>query len=134
MRSAGILSQQGDRILASCLLAPELHIYGTDGQHRRTISVPAKVKDAAWTTDGRIVCTTNDTNAVVVMTDTGDVIKESQMTSPWCVSVSREGVIYLADYSTGAYQSLDGGLTWQHLFKPPDGWALWQVGSDVTHF
>jgi hypothetical protein len=41
--------------------------------------------------------------------------------------MSNDGVIYLADYTTGVYQPRDNGVTWSHVFKVADHWQCVQV-------
>ncbi len=50
----------------------------------------------------------------------GDFIANSFMTSPHHLSVTANGVIYLADLESGVHQSTDNGVTWNHLFALPD--------------
>jgi hypothetical protein len=61
------------------------------------------------------------------MTQRGDVIAQTKTLFPTILSISTDGVIYLADFRTGVYQSTDDGVTWSHVFKVADGWQCVQV-------
>ena len=67
------------------------------------------------------------------MSESGKVITtHTQMTSPRWLSVSNDGIIYLADKETGVYQSTDDGVSWSFVFKSTDGWHCWQVIKVTT--
>ncbi len=89
------------------------------------------VFNAVWTPRGNIVCTTSKNKTVVVMTQSGEVLAETSMTtSNWNVDVSTtDDVIYLVDNKSSVHQSTDGGLTWNHVFSSPDDWRMWQLSD-----
>ena len=111
-RGVTVLSVSSDgRLLVGQWGDRQLHVYSIDGSHVTSITLPNgdTVLDAVWTLRGNIVCAT-DSNKVVVVTQRGDVIHQTQLHSvPLCLSVSADDVIYLADYQTGVYQSTDDG-------------------------
>ena len=114
---------------------PQLFIYSREGRHLSTITINNKDKlyDATWTPRGNIVYTTFDSNKVVVMSESGKVITtHTQMTSPRCLSVSSDNIIYLADWETGVYQSTDDGVSWSLVFKSTNRWHCWQVIKVTT--
>ena len=137
LKSSGvkILSVFNDKLLVSCGDLSQLFIYSREGRHLSTITTNNndKLWDATWTPRGNIVYTTSYSNKVVVMSESGKVITtHTQMTKPWCLSVSSDDIIYLADEKTGVYQSTDDGVSWSLVFKSTDGWHCWQVIKVTT--
>ena len=120
-----ILSVFNDKLLVSYFGFSQLFIYSREGRHLSTIKTNNNdvLFDATWTPRGNIVYTTDNSNKVVVMSESGQVITtHTQMTLPWYLSVSSDDIIYLADYKTGVYQSTDDGVSWSLVFKSTDGW------------
>ena len=125
-----ILSVFNDKLLVSCSYLSQLFIYSREGRHLSTITTNNndRLYDATWTPRGNIVYTTFDSNKVVVMSESGKVITtHSLMTSPRCLSVSNDDIIYLAYSQTDVYQSTDDGVSWSLVFKSTDGWHCEQV-------
>ena len=123
------LSVFNDKLLVGSAGLRQLFIYSREGRHLSTITTNNndKLYDVTWTPRGNIVYTTRNSK-VVVMSESGKVITtHTQMTSPRCLSVSSDGIIYLADWKTGVYQSTDDGVSWSLVFKSTDGWHCWQV-------
>jgi hypothetical protein len=60
----------------------------------------------------------------VTMSQSGDVIQQTNVSRPSYLSVSTDGVIYLISDDTSVYQSTDDGLTWSHMFNVTDGWSV----------
>ena len=123
------VSSEG-QLLAGQHLGRYLHVYSADCCHVTSITLPnnGKVCDAVWTRRGNIVYSEWDSNKVVTMSQSGDVIQQINVSRPSYLSVSTDGVIYLiSDYCTSVYQSTDDGLTWSHMFNVTDGWECWQV-------
>ena len=107
----------------------QLFVFSQAGNHLETFtSTNDGFVDATWTPRGNIVYTTNVSKRVVVMSKSGDIIKHTQMTNPQELSVSNDGVIYLADCKSGIYNSTDDGLTWNFL----DGWLCRHVFKVTT--
>ena len=110
---------------------PQLFIFRRDGMHLLTLSTTInsyRLLDAKWTPRGNIVFTTYDRKKVVIMSLSGDIIVvHSHLKYPYCLSVSSDGVIYLADFYTGVYQSDDDGVRWSLVFKSAGGWHCRQV-------
>ena len=128
-RCVNILSVFNDKLLVSSAGLSQLFIYSREGRHLSTIitSDNDKLCDATWTPRSNIVYTTRH-NKVVVMSEFGKFITTlTQMTSPRCLSVSNDVIIYLADYETGVFQSTNDGVSWSLVFKSTDGWHCWQV-------
>ena len=124
------LSVFNDKLLVSCGYLSQLFIYSREGRRLSTITTNdnEKVCDATWTPRGNIVYATCKSNKVVVMSESGKVITtHTQMTSPRCLSVSNDDIIFLADSQTGVYQSTDDGVSWSLVFKSTDGWHCLQV-------
>ena len=124
-----------DKLLVSSADLYQLFIYSREGRHLSTITTNDKdmLFDATWTPRGNIVCTTGYSNKVVVMSESGKVITtHKKMTSPRYLGVSSDNIIYLADYTTGVYQSTDDGVSWSHVFKSTDGWHCWRVIKVTT--
>ena len=93
-----------------------------------------KLFDATWTPHGNIVYTTYNSNkVVVVMSESGKFITtHTQMTDPRYLSVSSDNIIYLADWKTSVYQSIDDGVSWSLVFKSTDGWHCERVIKVTT--
>ena len=64
---------------------------------------------------------------VVVILETGDFVASNQMRSALYISVSCDGVIYVADMIAGAYQSTDESISWNLLLIPPENWLCQKV-------
>ena len=131
-----ILSVFNDKLLASCVDLSQLFIYSREGRHLSTITTNDndQLWDATWTPRGNIVHTTWDSNKVVVMSESGEVIStHTQMTEPRDLSVSNDDIIYLADSKTGVYQSTDDGVSWSLIFKSTDEWHCKQVIKVTTY-
>ena len=112
----------------------QLHVYSADCCHVTSIKLPDndkvdKVCDAVWTRRGNIVYGEPDRNKVVTMSQSGDVIQQTNvlLLRPNCLSVSTDDVIFLIGNYTSVYQSTDDGLTWSHMFNVTDGWRCYQV-------
>ena len=108
----------------------QLHVYSADCRHVKSIKLPNNDKawDAVWTRHGNIVYSEYDSGKVVTMSQSGDVIQQTNVSKPTFLSVSTDGVIYLiSDNCTSVYQSTDHGVTWSHVFHVTDGWECWQV-------
>ena len=130
-----ILSVFNDKLLVSRRRISRLFIYSREGRHLSTITINNndKLYDATWTPRGNIVYTTNCSNKVVVMSESGKVIAtHTQMTEPLRLSVFNDDIIYLADSKTGVYQSTDDGVSWSLVFKSTDGWHCYQVIKVTT--
>ena len=130
-----ILSLFDDKLLVSCFSLSKLFIYSREGRNLSTITTNNNdvLFDATWTPRGNIVYTTNYGNKVVVMSESGKVIAtHTQMTNPQHLMVSSDDIIYLADSTTGVYQSTDDGVSWSLVFKPTDGWHCKQVIKVTT--
>ena len=125
-----ILSVFNDKLLISREYLSQLFIYNREGRHLSTITIndSDQLHDATWTPRGNIVYATWSSNKVVVMSESGKVIStHTQMAGPGYLSVSSDGIIYLADSETGVYQSTDDGISWSLIFKSTDGWHCNQV-------
>ena len=130
-----ILSVFNDKLLVSCGGLSQLFIYSREGRHLSTITINNNYKlcDATWTPRGNIVYTTYRNNKVNVMSESGQVItSHTQITSPRCLSVSSDDIIYLADSETGVYQSTDDGVSWSLVFKSTVGRRCRQVIKVTT--
>ena len=127
-----ILSVYGKKVLVSRKGHSYFYIYRqTDRDISRISILNSKtdtLMDATWTPHGNIVYTTQiDRKLIVEEGESGDVITSHQMTSPQLLSVSNDGIIYLADSQTGVHQSTDDGITWNSIFKATSGWHCRQV-------
>ena len=85
-----------------------------------------KIDDLTLTPSGEILYIIRP-NRVILATTLGEIIKESIFKDPRSLSVSSDGVIYLADFQDGFYVSEDGGKNFMLKFKPQDGWHATQV-------
>ena len=57
----------------------------------------------------------------MVILESGTVIAINVMTYPYCLHVSSNDVLYLADSRSGVNQSKDDGVTWSLLFATSNG-------------
>jgi hypothetical protein len=107
----------------------QLHVYSADCRHVTSIKLHDydKVCDAVWTRHGNIVYSEWRSKKVVTMSQSGDVIQQTNVSNPRNLSVSIDGVIYLISDCTSVYQSTDDGVTWSHMFTVSDGCECWQV-------
>ena len=125
-----ILSVFNDKLLISCEGLSKLFIYSLEGRYLFTIKTHNNdnLLDAVWTPRGNIVYTADNDHRVVVMSEFGKFITaHTHIKCPRYLSVSTDGIIYLAGYKTGVYQSTDDGINWSLAFKSTDGWSSWQV-------
>jgi hypothetical protein len=82
------------------------------------------VVDVVLTRSDGLVCTRPAT--VVAANSSGCTIKTTNFTSPSYLSVYYlDDTIYLADKASGIHKSVDGGLTWNNIFLPPEN-SSWQ--------
>ena len=129
--SISILSVSSDKFLVSRQEFSQLFIYSSEGHHLSTITtnVNDKLCDATWTPHGNIMYTKWKSNKIVIISDSGEVITTplKKMTKPLYISVSNDNIIYVADWETGVYQSIDDGASWSLVFKSTDGWHCYQV-------
>ena len=56
-------------------------------------------------------------NNILVISESGEIIKTVQSIHSSSVSITKNGIIYLANFMNGVYQSIDNGFTWEHVFK-----------------
>ena len=116
--TVSILSVFENKILISREGFSQLFIYNHEGHHLSTITIGDmdRLRDATWTPQGNIVFT-NESKTVVVISRSGEIINNfTQITDPQCLSVSNDGIIYLADLVKGVYKSTDGGVSWSFVF------------------
>ena len=122
-----------NKLLVSASLPSILYSLILEPACNMSIIYPSEehIYDAVWTRTGNIVFTSRSTlsnGKVIVINETGNVIHETTMNDPRFLFVSySKDAIYLADYTTGYYQSVDDGKTWQFLFSPSDNWNVRQV-------
>jgi hypothetical protein len=87
-----------------------------------------EVWDAVWTRLGNIVYSGYGSDKVVTMSQSDDVIKQTDVSRPSNLFVSTDDVIYLVlSNGTSVYQSTDDGLTWSRMFNVTDSWECRQV-------
>ena len=133
--SVDILSIYKNKLIVSCFGYSRIFIYNHKGSHLSTVITNNNdwLLDAAWTPRGNIVYTTSRVNKVVVVAESGKLITTcTQITEPRYLSVANDGIMYLANFNTGVYQSTDDGMNWSLVFKSTDGWHSWQVIKVTT--
>ena len=119
--SINILSLFEDKLLISQRYSSELFIYHQEGYHLSTIQVKGLIiflSDAIWTPYGNILYAMLDN--VVLISEKGKSIKQTEMSKPMDFSVSSDDIIYVTlsdDASSFVQQSLDGGISWSLVFK-----------------
>ena len=132
--SVSILSVSNNTLLISYILSSHLFIYSREGHHLTTITTDerAMLCDATWTPRGNIVYALCK-GRVVVMSESGKIITaHSHIRTPQFLSISYDDAIYLADWTTGVYQSTDDGFSWSLVFNSTDGWHCLQVIKVTT--
>jgi hypothetical protein len=99
-----------------------LHVYSADYSHMMSINLcdDDTLGNAVWTPRGHIMYAAYNTEKVVVMTRTGEVIAQTKNPAGLRFYVSPEDVIYLASFDRDVYQSTDDGATWTHVFEVAD--------------
>ena len=122
-----MVSAHKDKLLVSSWGSSQLYIYTLDGRYISTISVPGMLFDVTWTPRGDIACTTRHNHKVIILSQGGTIITQTEMTNPQCLSVSTNDVMYLADWQNGVYESSDGGANWSRVFQSREGVQCWQV-------
>ena len=130
-----ILSIYDNKLLASCYVLSQLFIFDLSGRHLSTVffNDGDELRDAVLAPRGSLVYTTFYDHKVVVTSEKGKLnITHTQISAPLDLSVSYDGIIYLADEKTGVYQSTNDGRTWTLAFKSADGWQCKQVVTVTT--
>lgn len=98
--------------------------------YERTVAVPGDLFDVAWTPScgEHFVCTTRCENEILVVPlSGGNVVHVTKMRAPTCLSVSGDGIMYVADWRLGVYYSEDSGRSWSLVLKVTQGWQCLQV-------
>ena len=118
-----MLSFMNDKLLVSRigLSLSQLFIFSREGDvHISTVRADRddKLWDASWTPHGNIIYTAWNNKTVVVMSESGEVISRTSMPAPRYLFVSKDDIIYLADWDIGVLQSTDDGVNWTVVFKP----------------
>ena len=112
-RDVEILSAHNNKLLAGSAAVSQLFIFNSDGSHLSTINanVSDNLVDAAWTPRGNIIfATSRDT--VVIIDETGRVVKTTVIRGPRRLSVSHDNFIYLSVEEQGLYQLATDDDTW----------------------
>ena len=122
-----ILSVLVDKLLVAHKLGRHLFVYDQQGYHIRTITIDKDVlvllKDAVWTPYGNILYIS--LNKVVLISEAGKHITQTEIIEPDKLSVSSDEIIYVTanDKPTSSvFQSSNGGVTWSMVFKS----ATWE--------
>ena len=87
--------------------------------------------DATWTPLRNIIFKAYE-DSVVLISESGKVIKTTQIKEPIYLSVSNDNIIYVADRETGENQSMNNGISWIVIFFPIDGCQILHVTKVVT--
>ena len=135
LNDIGILSALDDKILIGKFFHSELFVYYRKVNRLETITInETDLYDASWTPNGNVVYTTLNSNKVTVITENGTILAHSQMriTAVCCLSISSDGMIYLAVSQAGVYQSTNDGFSWTLVFKIVDGWYCWHALKVIT--
>ena len=130
------LSLYEDKLLVGCYSCSQLFIFPEGRSHFTKINISGELVDAKWTPHGNIIVSTTtymSEDKLVVISESGEMISESvvmisesgeqtnnynYLSSPQFISVSSDGVIYVACWkTTGVYQSTDDGISWSLVFK-----------------
>ena len=130
------LSLYEDKLLVGCYSCSQLFIFPEGSSHFTQLNISGELVDAKWTPYGNIIVSTTthwSEDKLVVISKSGEMISESvvmisesgeqknnhnHLSSPQFISVSSDGVIYVACWeTTGVYQSTDDGISWSLVFK-----------------
>ncbi len=102
----------------------KLSVYDLDNlkyvryQHLRDGVQPTDVK---FLSNDDIICLSSQSKRVVLMTQDCDFVSETFMKEPvFCYVSTRNNAIYIANSRDGIYQSIDGGISFHHIFSSPD--------------
>ena len=102
----------------------KLSVYDLDNlkyvryQHLRDGVQPTDVK---FLSNEDIICLSSQSKRVVLMTQDCDLVSETFMKEPvFCYVCTRNNAIYIANSRDGIYQSIDGGISFYHIFSSPD--------------
>ena len=133
-----ILSLFNDKILVSSICNfSQLFIYNREGLYLSTITTYDNdiLWDAVWVPCGNIVYTTLNSEKVVVMSEFGKIITiHTQIKYPRCLSVSNDDTMYLTDWKTGVYESINYGISWNFIINANDAWHCQQLIKVITDY
>ena len=90
-----------------------------DGKFLYIINVGI-VSEAIWTPLGNIAYLKN--RKAFVMSKNGIFINSTDMNDPLHISTSNDE-LYIADFESGVYQSIDDGRSWRHIFQASNNWG-----------
>ena len=68
-----------------------------------------------------------DSHCILVLSQSGEVLRQQQLTCPRYITVAANDVLYVADWQTGIFESTDGGYNWNQPFQLPRGANYCQV-------
>ena len=126
-RFVDILDMQNEQLLISQSEAKELFVYKYDGSLINKVKVENPLKDAVWTRNGNIVCTTYARSVLLLNAESEVMLTMTdQFQRPECLSRSTDGTLHLADVLQGIFQSEDG-INWNRVCKFPDDGNCFQV-------
>ena len=112
----------------------QLFIYSREGLHLSSITTKDNdlLHDVKWTPRGNIVYTIYS-NKVVVMSESSKINSaHTLMTTPRRLSVIYDGIVCVAVWKTGVYQSTDDSVNWDLVFKSANGCHCWRVIKVAT--
>ena len=76
--------------------------------------------DVKMLQNGNLLCLSEQSKRVVLMTQTSRFIKQACFDFPVHCFISKTNVIYLANSRDGIYKSADDGMSWNQVFCSPD--------------
>ena len=122
-RGVSILSVFDKKLLIGHVHFDQLFIFSQYGRYLSNISINKQdlLCDVTWTPSGNIMYTVDNGNKLVVLSESGTVIRtidEIVIEAPQLLSIFN-GTIYIAT-SFGVYQSTDDGISWNLVCKAND--------------
>ena len=143
-----ILSFFGNKLLIGERTGISLDIYNLEGHFlwKIKLDIIDKIFDAIFTSRGNIMYTTNSNtncnhynknchNKVVTITEDGEEINRNLIKLTGRLSISSDGIIYIACYGTGIYRSTDEGQSWNlmgRVFNYTDGNLFHLIFKTIT--
>jgi hypothetical protein len=115
-----VVSIRNNQLLAGTMRDSRLFIYTVKGDFVASFSIPGKLFDAVWLESGRIVCTTCDSLRILLLSQSGAILRQMQLSRPRYITVCARNIIYIADFDWGVFRSDDDGFNWRLLFALPD--------------
>ena len=124
------LSVINNNLLAGNKMSREFYTYYVRNNNftlNSAINTSYSIQDISWTPSGEILFIDEDSNSVIVHSQSNLNTQEILLKEPSNLTLATDNVLYLTDWKRGAYESINNGKEWHHLFKPKGNVKCWQV-------